>query len=128
MEQMMVDAVIPWGNGSADYESTYSDLAAAIVAQAAKDYIKVLRTLWKKNSTIQVKRKLILEKMELESFFHSAWYETLTDLKPDWLLSKCRDAALEQEKKQRQRQRQKRATARQNDGRENPNETGQSIT
>lgn len=127
MKQMMVNAVIPWSNGCANYEFTYSDLAAAIVAQAVKDYIKVLRKLWKKESTIQAKRKLILEKMELENFFHSAWYETMTNMDPDWLLSKCQDAALEQEKRQRQRQK-KRAAIRQNDGRESPNEAGQIIT
>lgn len=136
MEQMMVNAVIPWSSGRADYDYPYADLVAAIVGQAVKDYIKLLRKLWKKDSTIQTKRKLILEKMELESFFHSEWYEALTDMDPDRLISMCQDTALEQEKKQRLRQK-RRAKAHQKNHQnhhqnnlkqeENSHETGQST-
>ena len=112
MEQMMANTVIPWSNGSTDPNSPYSDFASAIVAQAAKDFIMLQRKLWKKSTSILAKRMLILEKMELEDFFHSPWYEMLTDMDPDRLLSMCRDAAMEQEKKQRYRQR-KRAKAQQ---------------
>ena len=134
MEQMK-SAAIPWRNNGAAQQDPYTDLASAIVAQAAKDYIKTLRKLWKKGMTIQAKRKLILEKLELERFFHSAWYEMLTDLDPDSLLAKCSRTALEQEKKYRRKQarrqtgghankRQKRTTEEQ----ECVHETGQSIT
>ena len=112
MEHMMANTVISWSNGSTDPNSPYSDIASAIVAQAAKDFIMLQRKLWKKSTSILVKRMLILEKMELEDFFHSPWYEMLTDMDPDRLLSMCRDAAIEQEKKQRYRQR-KRAKAQQ---------------
>ena len=103
MEQM-ISAAIPWRDNRAAQQDPYTDLASAIVAQAAKDYIKTLRKLWKKGMTIQVKRRLILEKLELERFFHSAWYEMLTDLDPDSLLAKCSRTALEQEKEYRRKQ------------------------
>ena len=112
MEHMMANTVISWSNGSTDPNSPYSDIASAIVAQAAKDFIMLQRKLWKKSTGILAKRMLFLEKMELEDFFHSPWYEMLTDMDPDRLLSMCRDAAIEQEKKQRYRQR-KRAKAQQ---------------
>lgn len=106
MEQM-ISAAIPWRDTGAAQEDSYTDLASAIVAQAAKDYIKILRKLWKKGMTVQVKRKLIFEKFELKRFFHSAWYEMLTDLDPDCLLAKCSRTALEQEKEYRRKQAQR---------------------
>ena len=70
-----------------------------------------------------------MEKMELESFFRSEWYEALTEMDPDRLIPMCRDAALEQEKEHRQRQK-KRAQAHQKKLKqeESSDETGQSIT
>ena len=61
-------------------------LANAIVEQAAKDYVKVLKrlVLAPKNDS------LFREKKELECFFHSSWYEVLTDVDPDYLLDRLR--------------------------------------
>ena len=39
-----------------------------------------------------------MEKAELEDFFHSAWYEILTDIDPDRLIYQCRITAREKEK------------------------------
>ena len=78
MEQM-IGAVIPWGINGTARDDPYTDVASAVVAQAAKDYIKILRKLWKKDITVQARRELFLGKLDLESFFHSAWYEMLTD-------------------------------------------------
>ena len=39
-----------------------------------------------------------MEKAELEDFFHSGWYETLTDIDPDRLIYQCRITAREKEK------------------------------
>ena len=91
------------GSGSSAYSaySAYSpwlDLAAAIVKTAADDYIKVLRRLWRGNASITVKRKLIAEKAEIEDFFRSGWYDTLTDIDPDKLMYHCRIRAKEKEK------------------------------
>lgn len=134
MEQM-IGAVIPWGINDTARDDPYTDLASAVVAQAAKDYIKILRRLWKKDITVQARRELFLGKLDLESFFHSAWYEMLTDLDPDFLLSKCNSTALEQEKEFRRKQaerqsrrlvdKQKNTTTEQE---EKVHETGQSIT
>ena len=76
MEQM-IGAEIPWGINGTARDDPYMDLASAVVAQAAKDYIKILRKLWKKDITVQARRGLFLGKLDLESFFHSAWYEML---------------------------------------------------
>ena len=57
MEQM-IGAVIPWGINGTARDDPYTDLASAVVAQAAKDYIKILRKLWKKDITVQARRGL----------------------------------------------------------------------
>ena len=92
-------------------DSPWLDLAAAIVKAAADDYVGVLRKLWRKSTgpeDIRKKRILIVEKAELENFFHSAWYEILTDIPvsrlevtdidPDRLIYQCRITAREKEK------------------------------
>ena len=91
MEQSMMHGTMAGhdGGGYSMY-SPYLDLAAAIVKTAAEDYIKLLRKLWSRKLDIRQKRKLIVEKAELEDFFHSAWYETLTDIDPDKLIYQCR--------------------------------------
>ena len=61
------------------------------------DYIKVLRKLWRGNASLPMKRRLIAEKAELEEFFHSGWYEMLTDIDPDKLIYQCRIRAKEKE-------------------------------
>ena len=134
MEQM-IGAVIPWGINDTARDDPYTDLASAVVAQGAKDYIKILRKLWKKDIAVQARRGLLLGKLDLESFLHSAWYEMLMDLDPDSLLAKCSRTALEQEKEYRRKQaekqsrrlpdKQKNATTEQE---EKVHETGQSIT
>lgn len=85
------------GGGYTQY-SPWLDLAAAIVKTAADDYVKVLRKLWKRTTDIEKKRKLIVEKAELEEFFHSGWFGMLTDIDPDRLMFQCRITAKEKEK------------------------------
>jgi hypothetical protein len=80
-------------------DSPILDLAAAIVKAAVDDYVKTLRNLWSRNLDISRKRKLIIEKTELEEFFHSSWYEMLTDIDPDFLVYQCKILAKEKEKK-----------------------------
>lgn len=134
MEQM-IGAVIPWGINGTAREDPYTDLASAVVAQAAKDYIKILRKLWKKDIAVQARRELFLGKLDLETFFHSAWYEMLTDLDPECLLARCSKTALEQEKEYRQKaalRQTRKHVVNQNKNTEeqedNVHETGQSIT
>jgi hypothetical protein len=69
----------------------YQNLANAIVAQAAQDYLSALKRL-KKNPR---NRTAMDEAMQLEKFFHSGWYEILTDVDPDYLIRKLREKVAE---------------------------------
>ena len=109
MEQAMIHGTMAGHDGigySAD--SPILDLAAAIVKAAVDDYVKTLRNLWSRNLNINRKRKLIIEKTELEEFFHSSWYEMLTDIDPDFLVYQCKILAKEKEKKAIERKNMKR--------------------
>ena len=92
----------PWasdgGSRHGEYDAYY-DLAAAIVHQAVKDYTRLIRKQWNPKLSVLQKRNLVLEKIKLEDFFHSDWYEFLTDIDPDRLMAQCRILAKEQEKK-----------------------------
>ena len=61
-------------------------LANAIVVQAAKDYLRELRTLKRHPNCIASKQQALA----LEEFFHSDWYELLTDVNPDYLIQRLR--------------------------------------
>lgn len=65
----------------------YQNLANAIVAQAAQDYLSALKKL-KKNPK---NRMAMDEAMQLEKFFHSGWYGVLTGMDPDYLIRKLRE-------------------------------------
>ena len=65
----------------------YENLANAIIAQAAKDYMSALKRL-KKNPA---NRMAMDEVMRLEKFFHSGWYGILTSVDPDYLIRKLRE-------------------------------------
>lgn len=65
----------------------YENLANAIVKQAVVDYKAQLRKLAKKPKDKDAQR----EAERLEKFFHSGWYEQLTNLDGDWLIRKVRE-------------------------------------
>ncbi|MCH3988306.1 MAG: hypothetical protein LKG80_06545 [Lachnospiraceae bacterium] len=65
----------------------YENLANAIVAQAARDYLAALRKL-KKNPR---NKMAMSDAMDLERFFHSGWYGVLTGVDPDYLIQKLRE-------------------------------------
>lgn len=71
------------------FSEPWQELCIAIVHKAADDYIDVLRKLWKSGVSVQAKRKLLKDKIELESFFHSEWYEFLCDIPPERLMRGC---------------------------------------
>ena len=101
MEQAMIHGTMAGHDGIGySTDSPILNLAAAIVKAAVDDYVKTLRNLWSRNLNISRKRKLIIEKTELEEFFHSSWYEMLTDIDPDFLVYQCKILAKEKEKKQ----------------------------
>lgn len=65
----------------------YENLANAIVAQAARDYLAALKKL-KKNPG---NRTAMDDAMRLEKFFYSGWYGVLTSVDPDYLIRKLRE-------------------------------------
>lgn len=77
----------------------YMDLAKGIVDQALKDYESAYRKLlWtKREKTI---RELLETKAELESFFNSGWFETLTGTQGigQEVISRTRKQVIEGEK------------------------------
>ena len=64
----------------------YTDLANAIIIQAAKDYRKALKTL-KRYPRYEPAKKVVAE---VEEFFRSEWYRTLTSVDADMLMTKIR--------------------------------------
>ncbi len=64
----------------------YQMLANVIVEQAVKEYRDALRRL-KKNPNSNA---AMVEAMEIEEFFHSPWYEVLTQVDPDYLIDRLR--------------------------------------
>lgn len=89
----------PWDSEETIRDSSaYEDLAASIVLQAVKDYIKDIRKMWNPKLSLRTKRRAILEMEELEEFFYSPWYDTLCDIDPGKLVYNCRLRAEEQEK------------------------------
>lgn len=63
-------------------ESCYTNLANAVILQAAKDYRRALRRLKKTPWDKEAKRR----KWECERFFLSDWFKILTSLYGDVLL------------------------------------------
>ena len=64
----------------------YTDLANAIVIQAAKDYRKALKTL-KRYPRYEPAKAVVAE---VEEFFRSEWYRTLTSVDAEMLMRKIR--------------------------------------
>lgn len=75
------------------YEDEWADLAAHIVLFAFKEYVDVLYRLI--ILTDEKKRKsLECLKNEIEIFFRSAWYETLTAINYEWVVKEARERAM----------------------------------
>lgn len=73
-------------------QEAYEDLANAIIVSAVKDYKSALKRLQKNPESVSAKDEI----RRLERFFHSDWYEVLTDLDPGYLIRKVR-AMVEEE-------------------------------
>lgn len=61
-------------------------LANGIVEQAVKDYRAALKTLRRHPNS----KAAMADAMEIEKFFHSPWYGTLTRIDPDYLIDRLR--------------------------------------
>ena len=66
----------------------YKDLAHAIVLQAVKDYKSALRTLRRYPRYEPAKET----KAEVEEFFRSQWFRTLTEIDGEMLIEKLQEA------------------------------------
>ena len=67
-------------------ENPYEKLANAIVLQAVSDYRAALKKV-KKNPN---NRDAINEALQIEKFFRSEWYQTLTSLDGEYLIERLR--------------------------------------
>ncbi len=68
-------------------DENYEALANAIVALAAKDYMKALKAL-KKNPE---NKSALAEKNSIEKFFRSDLYSLYTSLDPDYLINRLKE-------------------------------------
>ena len=64
----------------------YENLANAIIIQAARDYKKAYKKSLKRRECEATKQELA----ELESFFRSEWYRTLTSIDGELVIEKLR--------------------------------------
>ncbi|MCC8073682.1 MAG: hypothetical protein LIO62_06105 [Clostridiales bacterium] len=62
-------------------------LSRAIIVQAAKDYRHALGILQKNPSS----RSALYSKREIETFFRSNWYQTLTEVDGEFLITKLQE-------------------------------------
>ena len=86
----------------------WMDLRSAIVGQAATDYINVMRRLWRKETGVEEKRRLMKVRAELEEFFYSDWYGLLCDVEPEKMIAGCVRKAKEVERKTIEKENEKR--------------------
>ena len=66
---------------------SYENLANAIIIRAVKDYRKALRAL----SLCPSNRSAQYEARDIERFFRSSYFQTLTDLNPETLISRLNE-------------------------------------
>lgn len=76
----------------ADYDP-YQALAAAIVKQAANDYVNDIRKLRNKRLTNRQWEMVIDDKFLCERFFRSKFFGLISDVDADTLIQECRDRA-----------------------------------
>ncbi|MGI6633810.1 MAG: hypothetical protein ACOX7B_01335 [Christensenellales bacterium] len=70
---------------------TYERLSNAIVLQAVKDYRNALKRLKKHPQN----EKALNTKREVERFFRSDWYASLTTVDPEMLITKLKKEVIE---------------------------------
>lgn len=75
----------------------YMLLAGAVIQSAAEDYSDVIRQMLYASSRVK-RRHLSWEKEKLEVFFHSEWFELLTDIAPDSLIKSVTENTVRIEK------------------------------
>ena len=71
-------------------DTSYENLANAIIIQAAKDYQKALRQLRRNPNYASA----AYTKHEVEQFFRSQWFHFLTNVDPEYLIEELSRADL----------------------------------
>ena len=84
----------------------YQELVIAIIKQAEKDYEGVLLRLFSRPTGTK-RMGLLKEKAKLEDFFHSQWYQLLTEVDGDKLIELARLNAVEKAKDSSRRKQKK---------------------
>ena len=69
--------------------NSYESLANSIVVQAVKEYRAARKTLSRHPASMKATATI----KEVEEFFHSEWFSTLTDADPDLVLNQLRKEA-----------------------------------
>ena len=77
---------------TAEYHDCWTELAAAIVAQASKDYVRALVGLHTNPKNTR-HRKMI---QECEQFFRSAWCAMLSDIDAELIIDRLRHMAAQE--------------------------------
>lgn len=98
------------GGASSNLDDGYQKLIAAIIRQAVKDYVSVLLRLFSKPDGAK-RTALEMQKTELEVFFHSEWYTSITDMVGDRLINAARRQAMEKAKEAIRRKHRKKLAA-----------------
>jgi len=79
------------GNLTSDgLDDNYAELVVAIITQAVKDYETVFFGLYSELDPL-TRMKLYQQKAEIETFFHSDWFEAICDLDGPYLLRRSRE-------------------------------------
>ena len=81
-------------------EPGWESLANAIVEQAADDYRRSFDKD-KNYRTVKGKKYKIVDRNEVVKFFHSPWYEMLTNVDPDFILSRLDEELKDKRPKKR---------------------------
>ena len=98
MKRKTVEGHIPGRKRCPLHIEPWMELRAEIVRKAADDYIDIMQKMWKPGLSIEKKRLLMKEKLELERFFYSRWYDCLCDTSPERLIAACVSRAEEMER------------------------------
>lgn len=70
--------------------TNYENLANAIIEQAAKDYLRVVKAVERQKDA----RAALKKALGIEAFFHPKWYGTLMQKDPDYLIERLRKEAM----------------------------------
>lgn len=77
----------------------YENLANAIITFAVKDYVRALKKLAKDPEDIEANYM----KVDCERFFNSDLFMGLTNVSPEYVIAKAKEAAIKHEKRGRRR-------------------------